>query len=707
MKYVHTKQQEEYDCGIACVSSILKYYNLQYGINYLRDLVVTKNGYSLKDLISLFNHFKQFSCKAIEVDQNYIEEVFYDLKMPCIALVNRGEEGDYEGHYIIIYKKQKNKLIISDPVNEKISTISINEFKKEFTGILLLITKKNNDEFFAQSINYSKQMFKELIKGNKFTIISVLLLSSLFVLLSIGNSYFFKILTDFVIPYHYDHFLVQFTLTFLGINLLNNLFDYARIYVTNRAAIKLDKSISTQYLEKIIQLPLVFFENRESGDIISRFNDTSYIRNLVNVAFISLILNSVILLGIGIVLYMINKMLFLIVLCLSLILISLTIIYYDILKKRNRNLMSARSYTQSFLIQFIKNMTSVYSLNKKEYFLNSFHKVFSKQLDSTRKEAYSLTNSNGLKKLVQTTFSIIILFVGAKQIMSDSMTLGDFLFVNSLMMFFMSSLGGLIEIQGEIQKALVAKDRFLDIMNYPVLKETNEKKIASVEEIKIKNLSFYINDQCIIKDINVTLYENEKIILVGESGSGKTTFSRLLNKLYPVSDSQIFINGIDINGVSSTELRNEIIYLNETPFLFKDSIRENLSMGEDFTEDEIIEACKIAQIYDVINSLSNQFNFVINESMSNLSTGQKQRLCLARAILQKPSVLILDESLSNVDLNTFKNIYDRLLELNVILIFITHNPEFLTEYDRKLVFVEKSIIEMEKRNEKMRLEVTR
>ncbi|MRC99886.1 peptidase domain-containing ABC transporter, partial [Bacillus thuringiensis] len=83
----------------------------------------------------------------------------------------------------------------------------------------------------------------------------------LFVLLSIGNSYFFKILTDFVIPYHYDHFLVQFTLTFLGINLLNNLFDYTRIYVTNRAAIKLDKSISTQYLEKIIQLPLVFFEN--------------------------------------------------------------------------------------------------------------------------------------------------------------------------------------------------------------------------------------------------------------------------------------------------------------------------------------------------------------------------------------------------------------------------------------------------------------
>ncbi|PGQ13351.1 ABC transporter ATP-binding protein, partial [Bacillus thuringiensis] len=522
-----------------------------------------------------------------------------------------------------------------------------------------------------------------------------------------GNSYFFKILTDFVIPYHYDHFLLQLTLTFLGINLLNNLFDYVRIYVTNRAAIKLDKSISTQYLEKLIQLPLVFFENRESGDIISRFNDTSYIRNLVNVAFISLILNSVILLGIGIVLYMINKMLFLIVLCLSLILISLTIIYYDILKKRNRNLMSARSYTQSFLIQFIKNMTSVYSLNKKEYFLNSFHKVFSKQLDSTRKETYSLTNSNGLKKLVQTTFSIIILFVGAKQIMSDSMTLGDFLFVNSLMMFFMSSLGGLIEIQGEIQKALVAKDRFLDIMNYPVLKETNEKKIASVEEIKMKNLSFHINDQCIIKDISVTLYKNEKIILVGESGSGKTTFSRLLNKLYPVSDSQIFINGMDINSVSSTELRNEIIYLNETPFLFKDSIRENLSMGEDFTEDEIIEACKIAQIYDVINSLSNQFNFVINESMSNLSTGQKQRLCLARAILQKPSVLILDESLSNVDLNTFKNIYDRLLELNVILIFITHNPEFLTEYDRKLVFVEKSIIEMEKRNEKMRLEVTR
>ncbi|MGZ9785694.1 peptidase domain-containing ABC transporter [Bacillus pseudomycoides] len=709
MKYIHTKQQEKYDCGIACVASILKYYGITYGMDYLKDQIITKNGYSLKDLISLFNHFSYFSCRAIEIDIKYIEEAFDDIEMPCIALTNQGTKEYYEGHYVIVYKKKKNTLIISDPTNERITKISIDEFKTRFTGIFLLVNKKEYSLNHIEDVSYQYNFFKELLKKNKFSIMIVFILSALFVLLSIGNSFFFKILIDDILPGHFDYFLLQLTLIFLGVNLLNNLFDYLRIYLINKTAIKLDKSISKEYFNQIIKLPITFFENREDGDIISRFNDAGYIRNLVNVAFVSIILNSVIILGIGIVLYLINVTLFFTVLSLALILISLTIMYYDVLQKRNKDFMSKKASTQSYLIQFIKNMVNIYSLNKKEYFITSFNKVFNHQLDSTMRESVTNINNNGIKKLVQSSFSIIILFIGAKQIMADSISLGDLLFINALTMFMMDSLGGLIELQSTIQKALVAKERVLDVMNYPLV-ETDEanQEIKKVKKININGLSFNISDYCIIENINIDIYENEKLIFIGESGSGKTTFSKLLNKLYPVNLSQIFINDIDINYIKDTNLRNEIIYLNENPFLFKATIMENLCMGEHYTENEIINACKLARIYDFINSLPNKFDFLINDSNSNLSTGQKQRLCLARAILHKPSVLILDESLSNVDSYNFQQIYEGLYKLDLILIFITHNPELLTKYDRKFLFKDKCILDLSNySDETIELEVTK
>lgn len=698
MKYIHTKQQEEYDCGIACVASIFKYYNLHHGINYLRDQIGYRNGYSLKDLISLFNQINHFSCKAVEISEQDIRVALKHIDGPCIALINKEVNEYYEGHYIIIYKRKGNKLVISDPSNDKISKITIEEFKKYTTGIFLLIESKNCNS--DKKTSYHNNFIKELIRNNKLSISFVLVLSILFVMFSISNSFFFKLLIDEIIPHTYDYLLLQFTLIFLGINFLSNAFDYLRSYIVNKAAIKLDQSISKEFFRKILKLPINFFENRDDGDIISRFNDIYYIRNLVNVAFVSVILNTVIFLGIGFVLYSINILLFFTVLILTLILIAISFMYYDILQKRNKDSMSRNADTQSFLIQFIRNMTNIYSLNKKEYFFSAFNKVFNIELNSTLKESITIINNNGLKRLVQTSFSIILLFVGAKQIMADTISLGDLLFINSLTLFMLNSLTGLIELQGEIQKSLVAKERLTDVINYPVVQNKIQTDITKVKEISIHNLNFNINNHCIIKNVNMNIFDNEKVILIGESGSGKTTFSKLLNKLYQTNSSQIYINGIDINDINDNSLRKEIIYLNETPFLFKDTIKENLCMGEYFTEDEIIKACKIAHIYDVITSLPKGANFVINDSNSNLSTGQKQRLCLARAILHKPSVLILDESLSNVDPDNFIKIYDALLDLNAIVIFITHNPEHITKYDKKFIFKEKSIFEMQKESVK-------
>ncbi|OQR53366.1 peptidase domain-containing ABC transporter [Bacillus sp. CDB3] len=701
MKYIHTKQHGKYDCGLACVSSVLKFYGFNYGINYLTDLTSVKQGYTLKDLVMLFRNFESFACKPMQVDVERLETVLENITTPFIAHVTN----DNEGHYVVVYKKDKNKLIVSDPNSKKLSKLLIQEFKKNFTGILLLIEPIQVSQCRVNNQDYRRDFFKIILKRNVFLIGVVFVLSILFLLATVINSFFFKLVIDHIIPKNLEYHLMILSLMFLGINLLRNVIDYMRTFLIIKVSNKIDRIISEEYFKKLTKLPIRFFENRDDGEIISRFNDAVHIRHIIGTTAISAVLDLTIILGVGIALYKMNSMLFLTTLVPLLMLVSLSIMFYDMMEKRNRDMMQKRANTNSFLVQFIKNMPTIYSLNKKKYFFDSFEKKFNQQLETTLQEQNLVNKNNIFKKIIQSSASIFILWIGAQQIIADSITIGDLLFINSLVLFMLSSLDGLIGIQSDLQKALVAGNRFFDILDYPETKQTVEKKLSTVTEIQIDDLSYsFCDSQDIIKNVNLKIYRNEKVLFVGASGTGKSTLSKILVKFYNIGDSKVCMNGIDINELNNNFLRNEVVYLDENSFLFKGTIQENLCMGKNFSMDKIIKACKEAEIYESIISLSNGFDFHINERASNLSTGQKQRLSLARALLQNPSVLILDESISNVDLDGFANIYNNLMKKDCIVIFITHNPDVITNFDRKFIFRENTIIEVKEGEESHRME---
>ncbi|PDY44654.1 peptidase domain-containing ABC transporter [Bacillus pseudomycoides] len=688
--FIHTRQLDKHDCGLACISSILKFHGLNYGIDYLRDLTFDKKGYSLKDLISLFKKFDDFSCKPVQVDKNKLIDVLERIKTPCIALTNY----DNEGHYIVVYRKEKNHVVISDPEEEKITKISIEEFNNVFSGVMLIVEGPKKAFNTINNSSYKKTFFQKIIKENIRSLIIVFLLSLLLVILTVGLSMFLKFVVDLIIPMHLDSYLFYLGIIFLISNLFRVSFDYIRNLFILKISYRIDKNISKKYFDKITKMPINFFKNRDDGEIISRFNDSSYIRNIFSVNIVSAVLDIIIVLGISFILFKINHILFFTALLPLLLIICLTIIFYEILEKRNKNLMINRAKTTSFLVQFIKNMPTIYAFNKKEYFSTSFEKIFDKQLNSTMKELKTVNNNNTLRYLINSSSSIIILWIGSQQVLNDAITLGTLLLINSLVLFLINSLDRLINVQSDLQKAFVAADRFLDILNYPTNKTKQTKKLQHISKIQFHNFSFSFDAfNNIIENVNLSILKNEKILLVGESGVGKSTFAQTLVKFYNVEQSKIFINDIDINNFNEEELRKKIIYLNENPFLFKNTIEENLCMGKIFDKKSIIKACQVAEIYDLINSLPKGFEFHLNENASNLSTGQKQRLSLARAILHHPNVLILDESLSNVDSKTFKQIYSNLSKLECTIVFITHNPEIINDYDRKFIFKDKTIKE--------------
>ncbi|PFQ63066.1 ABC transporter ATP-binding protein [Bacillus cereus] len=690
-KFIHTIQHNEHDCGLACVSSLLRYYGFNYGIDYLRDLMVDKKGYSLKDLTFLLGNFKGITYKSLRINEEKLKEALNYIKKPSIALIER--EG--EKHYIVIYSIKGNKLVISDPLKNKISTMLIKDFSNVFSGVLLVVESvdQNKNDIFNQRYNKAN-LFKGVLKENKFLFTLTFILSVLVVGIAIILSFFVKFLTDLVIPMRLDTTLIQFSLVFLVINFVKVLFDYIRNYFVVRISYNLDKGLAEKYFDKIVNLPIKFFENRDDGEIISRFRDSHYIRNAFSVNVVTGILDIFIILGISVFLYRMNDVLFFTVLVPVLLLTLCAIMFYEILNKRSRELMVNEAKTTSFLVPFIKNMPTIYSFNKEKYFLDSFDVFFKKQINSALKEFKTVNINNAVRLLIHSSFSSIILWVGTQQVLTDSITLGTLLLINSLAMFLLSSLERLISLQPELQHAVIATERFLDIVDYPVFNAKDTKKISNIHDIEFKGFNFgYDNSNKVIENVNMKIFKNDRILLLGESGVGKSTLVKNLVKFYDVPPFQILVNGIDINKINTSTLREKIIYLNENPFLFKGTIRENLCMGKKISSDEIIAACEVAEIWDVVSVLNDNLDFKLNENANNLSTGQKQRLSLARAILHNPEVLILDESLSNVDLEKFERIHNNLLKMNFTLIVISHTSQMLKNYNRKFVFKDKTLIE--------------
>ncbi|MEO2211271.1 peptidase domain-containing ABC transporter [Paenibacillus amylolyticus] len=693
-KFIHTKQTKKYDCGVACASSVYKFYGYDYSIDFLSDYLASNNRYSLKEMIFLLGIEDHLKTKIVEIDKTRLEEALQTVKYPFIAMSSLNNEG----HYIVIYdwSPRNNKLTISDPNHDNITSISLAQFEKMSNGIFVLIEGQPNPIKSDLHKSSFLILIKEIVMKNLKSIIFAFLASVLIVILAIASSFYFKLIVDYIIPRNLDGFISQLSFLFIGIVLLHGLFIYIRGRFIIRLSNNLDKSFSRSYFEKITRLKVYFFENRADGEVISRFNDVSFIRGFISVTFISALLDFVIVLSLGFIIYRFNALLFVVVLAFILILTALTILFYGSIQARSRAFMLTKAETNSYLVQFIKYMPTLFSLNKKKYFLDRFHHVFEGQLKAILRDQKTDNLFSTCKFLVQGIFSIAFISIGAQQIIADSLTLGDLLFINSLVIFMMSSFEGLLTLQSDFQKAVVSASRYMDILNYPELK-TGENKldIDHVSSIKINNMSYrFPNNKCIFEKVNLNINAGDKVVCVGESGVGKSTFAKLIVGLYDSEPHQILINGEDLRNYAEESLRKEIMLIDEAPFIFKGSIRENLTMGDTFSDAEILYACRVAECLDFIYKFPGVLDYMITENGANLSSGQRQRLAYARMILLNPSVIVLDEALSNVDESSLKKIYDHMIQMDATVIYITHNTNLIEKFDKKVIFENNLIYEM-------------
>jgi len=663
---------------------IIKYYKGYINKNTLLEMTKTnKEGTTMfhlnETLLKLGFDSKGVKCNLEDITKE-------NIILPSIANVTINNS--YK-HFIVIYEInfKKKYLVIADP-NNKIMKMEFEEFRKIFNNSLLIfypikkIPIQRNLSLIKFIIN--------LVKIHKKPLTNIFILSLFITLFSIITSFYTEYMINALNTLSKYNLLIIFYIFFL-INVLKLITDYIRnkslLYINQ----KLDLSLTIDTFNNIIELPYHYYHDRTTGDVLSRINDLEKIRELISKVALSLFIDLPLTIVSLVILYIINDILFIIGLIILILYFVIIILFKQPLTDSINNMKIKQSEITSYMIESVSGFETVKGINIEKCIEEKFELKYVKFL----KEIFNYQNlyfvQDFLKELINNIGFIVITLIGCLLVVEDKITLGALFTFTSLLVYFLEPIKNIMTLDNVVKDAKESLKRILNIITY----DTNESGIINDlknGDIEFKKLDFTFNDRdYILKNINLKIKKNSKVMIVGESGSGKSTLFKLLKKYYSVKNNKIFINNIDINNYHKKVLNESIMYLSQNEMLFNDTLYNNLIFDDSDNSKllEITEMCYVNEIMD--NNLG--FNMLIEENGFNLSGGEKQRIMLARALLKKFEILIIDEGLNQVDINLerkiLKNIFRKYKDKTIIV--VSHRLDNLDLFDN-LIKIEKGVV---------------
>jgi len=705
--YVCIRQHDITDCGAACLATVFSYYGLEMTVTRLRDMSGTdRDGTTALGLIRAAKNMG-FDAKGVKMDKEAIVE---GISLPAIAHVIVDTK---RLHYVVVYEVSDQNIIIADPA-KGIIKYNRDDFFDIWTGMMILIEPGSS---FIPGNNMPQSfllMFYKMIIPLKKKLVSVFWVSIIYVVLGILGSFYIKYLFDDILAMGIKNNLHKISIGFIVLLIIQSILFYIRSIMLVKIGIMIDRNLMLRYYKHVLNLPMKFFDTRKVGEIISRFMDASKIRDVIAGATLTLMIDTVMSLIGGIILYRQNNILFLVSLCIIVVYTIIVVVFNKPIRKINQLQMEKNAKLTSYLVESLEGVETIKSFHIEDNIYQKTENKFDNLIDSillgTKIGALLNTLTSGISGIG----TIILLWLGTYFILEGKMTSGELLLFNSLLVYFLNPIKNLISLQSSIQTAIVASRRLGEILELEHEKELAKEgsnivksikvigfkelvcdNIDLVGNIEIENLTFrYGARRPVLKNLNITIKPGEKIAIVGESGSGKTTLLKLIMRFYKPEEGIIRIGNTNIEEIPLSYLRKKISLVSQQSFLFSGTIKDNLCLDNDMNINSVIEASKIAQIHDFINSLPLKYDTYLEENGSNLSGGQKQRLAIARAILKSPDIFMMDEATSNIDTYTEKALESTINEWRdkVTTIIVAHRISTIMGCDKIFVMDKGQIV---------------
>ncbi|MDA3769786.1 peptide cleavage/export ABC transporter [Streptococcus thermophilus] len=701
-KRTFVPQIDARDCGVAALASIAKFYGSDYSLAHLRELAKTnKEGTTALGIVKAAKEMG-FETRAIQADMSLFD--MDDVPYPFIVHVNK--EGKLQ-HYYVVYHNKKDHLIIGDPdPTVKVTKMTKERFASEWTGVAIFLAPEPSYKPHKDKKN-GLMSFLPLIFRQRALIFYIVLASLLVTLINIGGSYYLQGILDEYIPNQMKSTLGIISIGLIITYILQQMMSFSRDYLLTVLSQRLSIDVILSYIRHIFELPMSFFATRRTGEVISRFTDANSIIDALASTILSLFLDVSILTIVGGVLLVQNTNLFLLSLISVPIYIIIIFAFMKPFEKMNNDVMQSNSMVSSAIIEDINGIETIKSLTSEESRYQKIDSEFVDYLDKSFKlSKYSILQTT-LKQGAQLILNIVILWFGAQLVMNGHISVGQLITFNTLLSYFTNPLENIINLQTKLQSAKVANNRLNEV--YLVESElSNNQTLTDSQfltgDIRFEDLSYkYGFGRDTLSDINLTIKQGDKVSLVGISGSGKTTLAKMIVNFFEPYKGRITINNNDLKLIDKKTLRQHINYLPQQAYIFSGSILENLTLGANqlISQEDIIRACEIAEIRQDIEQMPMGYQTELSDG-AGLSGGQKQRIALARALLTKAPVLILDEATSGLDVLTEKKVIDNLMAMaDKTIIFVAHRLSISERTNQVIVLDQGKVIETGSHHELM------
>lgn len=675
-------QKEENDCGIACLASIFSYCNIRYSDEKLWSQFAGKDeGISFKEIIEVSEKYG-LGCDCYEADIDDLQTISRKC-FPIIAhIVQRGS------YHFVIVEKIKKKVLLFDPSLGEYN-LPIEDFKKIWTGNIVIFHYGHRFKLPKLSLRYVNK-YENLISRNLLLLISILLYSIGISAFTFLSTLLYKYLIDYYIlgNSHIDLLrenLIIYTINWLanhGISIFlyiflvyfqKNILIFGKDLLTIRLMKKVEYALYKTFVKNILNYGKSFITRRSVGEVLSLTKDLENVQQGIYQIYVTMIYNILLLLfGIGLLFYF-GSLLAKYVLFSAFIYVVIVIVMLSPIRRANTFILKKYSELVSSLQDLVSGRNDISSADTRGYFHNLLGKKIYGFVNSNYNTAKLLIFYDSLLNITQDIVQVIIIWRGTIFILDGSLSVGEFIVFQSILIYFWNPLLGILNLQEQFQRMNISVNRLKQLEKYDYNSNKEIENVNKIVKVEFNNL------KCARSNVNLSesYYEGDCIAVIGNSGVGKTTLLKMIKGDIPVlGNGDIFLNNKRIEVIDRHQLERKIGMIYSDSYLFEGSILDNIILGREnisFLLNRVLEDFLIDGFPGY--NLDSIKQYYITGNGENISAGQRQRILLCRVLIDIPDILLLDESTSHLDAKSEIVVLDRIFKYcqNSIIFIVSHN----------------------------------
>jgi subfamily B ATP-binding cassette protein HlyB/CyaB len=604
----------------------------------------------------------------------------------CLPVIAQRKDGSF----FLIGRKNAGSVLVGvagGPPQEW----SRQKLGEEWTGAVLFVTRR--DRLKDEAPRFGVAWFLPVVRRFKRILAEILLVSVFIQLVALVAPLFSQVVIDKVLVHRGLTTLEVLCIGLLVVNAADAGLNWLRTYTFAHTTSRMDAILGAQLFQHLLALPIAYFESRQTGQTVARVRELENIRQFITSSALTLVIDVVFSLIFMAVMFWYSASLTLVVVlsipCYAIISLVIT----PMLRSRVQEKFQRNAANQSMLVENLSGIQTLKAMAVEPQVRMRWEEQLAAYIGSSLKVVTLGAAGAQLVGLVSKVTSATILWFGAQAVISNSLTIGQFVAFNMLAGQISGPVLRLAQLWQDFQQFKLSMDRLGDIINSPTERSNASAKQSLPPirgDIRFEDIVFrYRPDgQEILRRLSLNIRAGEVVGIVGRSGSGKSTLTKLLQRLYVAERGRVFVDGTDIALLDPSWLRRQIGVVLQENVLFNRSIRENIALADpSFPLERVMRAAQLAGAHDFIIELPHGYDTVLEERGANLSGGQRQRIAIARALINDPRILIFDEATSALDYESERIIQNNMRAIcqGRTVLVVAHRLSTVRNADRILV----------------------